>query len=410
MKRITFLLLACFLFSAQESVLSQEKSDGLKDLNWKARVVQTAAVNSRANPVITKVAIRPGVRQAVSVGDDHIANLIHLDSGRISQSMKGHTSWIRSAVFSPDGKEVFTAGADRKIIRWNLEKDSWQIFSQHPKAIESIALSPNGNFLAAVGFENRIRIYDALTGLKIYSGKTPCNDMRAVKFSPSGNRIVAAGRCGTLAIWNYRSQNGRGIWSTAKPMKVDNRRIHTLEFLGENRLASGSESRKIKLIDLGQNSVQTLTSVSGEIFDIKTVNAKWIAVSGSNNHIDIIDWKTKQTVGALKGHTGTVSCLAVGNQKLISGGYDTQVRLWTIPAAGADQFIGSLPANSFPRNSLNSGRLPSNSLQGNTLQNNALPAAAGSNALPNSGLPATGIPRSASLPASENTLLPIRRK
>ena len=53
-----------------------------------------------------------------------------------------------------------------------------------------------------------------------------------------------------------------------------------------------------------------------------------IAAGSSDNLIRIIDIDNPSDVGVLKGHTGTVCELVVDGNELISGSFDTTVRIW----------------------------------------------------------------------------------
>ena len=75
-----------------------------------------------------------------------------------------------------------------------------------------------------------------------------------------------------------------------------------------------------------------------------------LATGGSDNHIHV--WQLDQLLelGPLKAHTGTVSCLDFAAGKLVSGSYDTHVRVWqteahTAPAQRQTKLIGETEQN-----------------------------------------------------------------
>ena len=55
-----------------------------------------------------------------------------------------------------------------------------------------------------------------------------------------------------------------------------------------------------------------------------------MATSGSDNEIRLWDLAKRQQTARLDGHTGSVSALAFDRGLLVSGSYDTTVRLWKI--------------------------------------------------------------------------------
>ena len=58
-----------------------------------------------------------------------------------------------------------------------------------------------------------------------------------------------------------------------------------------------------------------------------------VATAGSDNLIHLWDLTARRDLGQLPGHTGSVSALAYRDGVLVSGGFDTFVRIWQIPRA-----------------------------------------------------------------------------
>ena len=56
-----------------------------------------------------------------------------------------------------------------------------------------------------------------------------------------------------------------------------------------------------------------------------------LATAGSDNTIRLWDLAARKELGQLTGHLGSVAALAYQNGTLVSGGYDTFLRFWTVP-------------------------------------------------------------------------------
>jgi len=54
---------------------------------------------------------------------DKMVRLWDVNNGREIKTLKGHTNWISSVIFSPDGKILASASGDGTIILWNLDLD-----------------------------------------------------------------------------------------------------------------------------------------------------------------------------------------------------------------------------------------------------------------------------------------------
>ena len=57
----------------------------------------------------------------VTAGQDGTAIVWEVASDKRSPAFTGHRGPVNSAAFSPDGKQVVTAGYDRRVLAWNPE-------------------------------------------------------------------------------------------------------------------------------------------------------------------------------------------------------------------------------------------------------------------------------------------------
>ena len=130
--------------------------------------------------------------------------------GRRPKTLSTQPAGVYGVVFSPDGKALATAGADKSVRLINLANGT-QIreFKGAEYAVYSVAFSPDGKSLAAGGVglgENRQVLMwniDNSEPAKILAGHK--DDVYRVEFSPKGNRLLTAGYAGTLNIWDVAS-------------------------------------------------------------------------------------------------------------------------------------------------------------------------------------------------------------
>ena len=74
--------------------------------------------------------------------------------------MEGHTNWIKSVAYSPDGQFIVSGSNDNTVRVWNA--DSGQPVGQplegHTNEINSVAYSPDGQFIVSGSDDNTVRI------------------------------------------------------------------------------------------------------------------------------------------------------------------------------------------------------------------------------------------------------------
>lgn len=97
-----------------------------------------------------------GARGVVSVWDIASRSLIWQSTG------EGHEQGVTSAVFSPDGRSLFTTGFDHLLCRWNSDTgELLNAIPAHASKITCAAISTDGKFHITADVSGTIRIWDA---------------------------------------------------------------------------------------------------------------------------------------------------------------------------------------------------------------------------------------------------------
>ena len=192
------------------------------------------------------VAFSPDGQTLATGGDYHDPNirLWNLQDGENIRTLTGHTTRIISIVFSPDGQTLASAGEDEIIRLWNPNTGKLKdTLAGHTHGI-AIAFSPDGQILATAGVNQTIRLWNPNTGQHIRTFTGHINWANAIAFSPDGKTIACSGH-NTIGLWN--TQTGEYIES----LEGHKGHIYSVVFSPDGQtLASGGEDGTVRLWEL----------------------------------------------------------------------------------------------------------------------------------------------------------------
>ncbi len=154
--------------------------------------------------LLFSMAFSPDGKQLASAGADGTVKVWDAATGQETRTLYGHTGFVYSVAFSPDGQRLASASLDKTVKVCDVATGrETRSLTGHTANVEGVAFSPNSKRLVSAGADQTVKIWDAATGQETLSLKTT-GGATSVAFSPDGWRIAAGARSQTVTVWDAR--------------------------------------------------------------------------------------------------------------------------------------------------------------------------------------------------------------
>ncbi len=204
----------------------------------------------------------------------------------------------------------------------------------------SVAFSPDGQRLAAGGWDPVIRVWDterwAAIGSPVEGHAKP---VISVAFSPNGLRMVSGSWDKTLRLWDVAPLNS--VASSSTIMRLCNTAVFSSDSvdsvtfaLGGERIITGSDYGFVRIWDAHFNATEEKGRFahSRMACDV-SISSDGLRVASAGRDGTVLLWNTQTGVQIgtpLQGHTNGVTCVSFSpdRRQLVSGSLDKTLRLW----------------------------------------------------------------------------------
>lgn len=146
----------------------------------------------------------PNGKNLLTTGDDHSVRLWNIETGKEIRRYTGHMGTVTHALYSPDGKRLLTASYDGTARLWNAETaKEIRRFQASPTFVAAIAFSSDARRVLMAS-RNIAYLWNAVTGRLIHRIQAHADVVLSAVFSPDDRQILTAGD-NTARLWDSRT-------------------------------------------------------------------------------------------------------------------------------------------------------------------------------------------------------------
>ncbi|KAJ6024792.1 hypothetical protein N7540_005589 [Penicillium herquei] len=214
---------------------------------------------------VNSVAFSPDGLTLASGSRDNTIKLWDTATGTQRQTLEGHSNWVHSVAFSPDGLTLASGSRDKTIKLWDTATGTQrQTLEGHSSWVNSVAFSPDGLTLASGSYDNTIKLWDTATGTQRQTLEGHSSLVHSVAFSPDGLTLASGSYDNTIKLWDTTTGTQR------QTLEGHSSLVHSVAFSPDGlTLASGSYDNTIKLWDTATGTQrQTLEGHSSLVHSV----------------------------------------------------------------------------------------------------------------------------------------------
>jgi WD40 repeat protein len=319
---------------------------------WETERGQPLITLDAQKDAITYAAFSRDGKRIVTTSNNKTARLWNAQSGKPQRLLEGHDGPVSNAAFSPDGKRIVTASDDKTARIWDaISGNAIAVLSDHQGRVGEATFSPDGKRIATVAMDKFLRIWDAGTGREIMKlrcrdaqvfraqGRVDSRDARAYKaaFSPNGTRLLSICDDDRVLLWD--ALTGKQI----AVLKGHEANVSSAEFSPDSsRILTASYDETVRLWDAESGKELAAYDIPGSLYSaVYSPDGKRFATASADTTVRLWDaesGKQLAVVSRAKNYDPTSAEFSPDGRRLIAV-TDKVAQVWDLYGSSTEEVV-----------------------------------------------------------------------
>ncbi|WP_437727535.1 nSTAND1 domain-containing NTPase [Sorangium sp. So ce861] len=283
--------------------------------------------------VVRSAAFSPDGKRIVTASADRTARVWSADGAGQPLVLRGHEDTVYSAAFSPDGERIVTASADRTARVWSADGTGEPLVLRgHEDWVRTATFSPDGERIVTGSNDHSVRVWSADGAGQHLVLRGHEGPVLSAAWSSDGKRIVTACSDRTARVWNADGTgqrlvlrgHGLAVWSAA--FSPDGERIVTASDDETARVFSADGKRQLLVLKHDKGLSRAAWSPDGQriVTSSDDTIARVYRADGTGEPL------------RLRGHGDRLwsAAFSPDGQRVITASVDRTARVWSVDGAG----------------------------------------------------------------------------
>ncbi len=185
---------------------------------------QTFQVIYTGTEIIEVLAVSPDASWLACGSEKNSIRMIPLRDNSLQYLLNGHTDKIKSLIFSFDGKYLYSASLDGKVLKWDIAARTSKDITSGSGKINTIDISSDGNYIAGLNPEGNVILWNPESVTDNFRLPTGLKDIRAIRFKPDENTLAIGDVNGNVELWDIYAKE------KISEIKAHSAQVNAIEF------------------------------------------------------------------------------------------------------------------------------------------------------------------------------------